>query len=260
MALAIVIPLIYPLGLHFEVSEPVDDIYKKVDNLEPGADVLISADYGPTSMPEIQPFMEAFLDHCFKKDLDVVAISLWERAPALVIEALDKVGREKYDKKYGEDFAYLGYKAGRQLVILDMGKDIKGTITEDYYNNKTKNLSIMENINSLTDFDVVVSVSAGSPGTKEWVQYAQSRYDLDLCSATTAVSAPDYYPYYQSGQLFGIAGGMKGAAEYEKAVGLPKETAKATKGMDAQNFAHLLIIVFIIIANIIYLTGEKEKR
>ena len=54
------------------------------------------------------------------------------------------------------------------------------------------------------------------PGTKEWVQQVQARFHLPMVSGCTAVSAPEYYPYLQSGQLQGLLGGMAGAAEYEK--------------------------------------------
>ena len=101
------------------------------------------------------------------------------------------------------------------------------------------------------------NTSSGGGGTKEYVNYAQARYDLDICSSCTAVSAPDYYTYYQSGQLFGLAGGMKGLAEYEKAVGVP---GQAIKGMDSQNFAHALIILIIVLTNIIYFIGRRQEQ
>ena len=78
----------------------------------------------------------------------------------------------------------------------------------------------------------------------------------------------DAIPYVESGQLKGILAGMPGAAEYEKMVYdfMVKEQnnnnkyinsekdiikGKAYARMSAQSIAHLLMVLFIIIGNII---------
>jgi hypothetical protein len=76
------------------------------------------------------------------------------------------------------------------------------------------------------------------------------------------VSATQYYPYYQAHQFTGLAGGMKGSAEYEKLVGdkYGVPPGDATKGMAAQSFVHLFIVLSIIIANICYFQWKKRER
>jgi hypothetical protein len=70
------------------------------------------------------------------------------------------------------------------------------------------------------------------------------------------VSAPEYYPYVQAGQLTGLLGGLSGAAEYEDLVG---KRADAARGMDAQSVGHLMILVFIIAGNLLALGMRKGK-
>ena len=103
---------------------------------------------------------------------------------------------------------------------------------------------------------MLVNISAGFPGTKEWVQQVQGRFHLPMVSGCTAVSAPEYYPYLQSGQLRGLLGGMAGAAEYEKARG---EKGSATKGMDAQSLAHVFVALCIIMGNVVQRFRPKEQ-
>ncbi len=256
MAIAVVVPLLLPLNLPFEVSAPVQNIYDKIEALPANSYIFISADYDPASEPELQPFLKAVLKHAFRKDLKVVIVSLWPNAPSLVINALDEVGVKEFGKVKNKDFCYLGYKAGAQLVILNLGEDLYKGASTDYDGTDTREIPLLKGIRNLNDFEVIVTISAGVPGTREYVQFVQARYGLDVCSACTAVSAPDFYPYYQAKQLFGLAGGMKGAAEYEKAIGVD---GKATSGMVAQNFAHLLIILAIVLANIAYFVTSKEK-
>ena len=87
------------------------------------------------------------------------------------------------------------------------------------------------------------------------MQQVQSRFHVNLGSGTTAVGAPNFYPYVQSGQLVGLLGGLKGAAEYETLIGAPGD---ATSGMDAQSIVHALIVVFILLGNLVLLPLEAQ--
>ena len=49
MALAVVIPLIYPLGLPVEPSPPVKAIYDTIEDLPPNSTVLVSIDLDPAA-------------------------------------------------------------------------------------------------------------------------------------------------------------------------------------------------------------------
>jgi len=112
----------------------------------------------------------------------------------------------------------------------------------------------IENYNSLA---LLVNISAGYPGTKEWVQQVVSRYHIPMIAAVTAVSAPEYYPYLQTKQLHGLLGGMAGAAEYEALVETP---GLAMRGMDAQSLAHVFIALMIILGNIANPPKRDGKR
>jgi len=80
--------------------------------------------------------------------------------------------------------------------------------------------------------------------------------NIPLVDSCVSVSVPEAMPLVQSGQLFGLVAGMKGAAEYEVLVNKP---GSATAGMDAQSFSHALIIVFMILGNIGYLVTRNKK-
>jgi len=70
--------------------------------------------------------------------------------------------------------------------------------------------------------------------------------------------ATDYYAFLQSGQIYGLMGGLKGAAEYEKLIGRPKDTA--SRSMDAVSIAHVVIVLFIIVGNIAFFAAGKGKK
>ena len=115
----------------------------------------------------------------------------------------------------------------------------------------------MQNVHDYASFPLLVNISAGYPGTKEWVQQVQARFHIAMVSGCTAVSAPEYYPYLQSGQLQGLLGGMAGAAEYEKT---QNEKGTATKGMDAQSMAHVFVALMILLGNAVQWSKGRGTR
>jgi hypothetical protein len=255
--LVVLIPLIAPLGLPIRVSKEVLGAYEAIDRIPPGSTVYFACDYDPATLPEVHPMSYATLNHLFSRDVKVVGACLWPGGPPLLEEVLTRVGEEKFGKKYGVDFVNLGYKEGREVVMVSLGKSIPGTFPADFYGTPVSELPIMEGVEDFSDVAMIVNISAGYPGTKEWVQQVQSRFHVVLAAGCTAVSAPEYYPYYQSGQLVGLLGGLSGAAEYEKLVGV---SGTATRGMDAQSLGHLAIIVFIIVGNILYFRSKRSGR
>jgi hypothetical protein len=137
-----------------------------------------------------------------------------------------------------------------------MGQNYRIPFPADYYNVPLDSLPMMAKIQNYDDVKAVLNVS-GTSATDWWIAYGNGRYKVPLAIGVTGVMATDYYPYLQTGQIFGILGGLKGAAEYETLVGTP---GKAVQGMKVQMVAHLIIIVFIIIGNIGYFAQRKKKE
>ena len=88
------------------------------------------------------------------------------------------------------------------------------------------------------------------------MQIGVDRYGMLLSSGSTAVQAPQIYPYLNAGQLNGILGGMSGAAEFEKVTNYP---GKGTKYMLSQSFSHMVVIAFIIIGNIAFFRSGRKS-
>ena len=252
---AVVWPLIQPMRLPIGVSPPVQTLYDAVEAIPPGSIVMLGADYSPDTMPELQPMVDTFIRHAFERDLRIVVACLWPASPPLVERAMTPLA-EEYGKEYGVDYVNLGYMAGGIVTLLGMGASIPITFPSDYGGTPVTEIPLMQEVENFDDIAFVMEVSAGTPGTREWVQQVQGRYRVALGSGTTAVGAPNFYPYVQSGQLTGLLGGLKGAAEYETLIGHPGD---ATKGMDAQSIVHALVVVLILFGNVVYLLSLRSK-
>jgi len=264
MAIAIVVPMLAPFSLPFKVDKRVQDLYDRVEALEAGDAVFISADFDPGSRPELEPFFRAHLHHLFRQDVRVVMGTLWATAPPLVKPIFKEIA-EQYGKEYGKDWVFLGYLDGRELAIKKIGQSVRKAYPRDDSGNKTADLEVMVGLDAAKDFDILTSVSAGFPGTQAYVLQIQGQYDLEMASACTAVSAPDYIPYYQSGQLFGLSGGMPGSAQYEKLVFADtpldeRPRLAATAGMNVLSAGHMYIIVLIFLGNLAFFLTRGGKE
>jgi hypothetical protein len=261
VAIAVTLPLFSKAILHIEVSPTVKAVYDAVESLPAGSKVLVSFDYDPASAPELQPMALSFFRHCFSKDLKVIIIGLWPQGPVQANIALEDVFRdpeiEAKNLEYGEDYVNLGYMAGNEVVIQGMGADIHTTFPADYSGNRTSELSLMKGVKNFDNIDFVYNLSAGYPGTQEWVQFAVDRFHATLGAGNTAVQAPGMYPYVQTGQLLGVLGGMKGGAEYEI---IAKRPARAVSYMFSQSVSHAVVVFFIIVGNLAFFATRGKRK
>ena len=96
-----------------------------------------------------------------------------------------------------------------------------------------------------------------------YIVFGVERYDFNYVLGVTAVSAAEHYPYLNSGQLKGMLGGMKAAAEYEGLLvknNIVKKTGDGMRGMASQTWGHLTIIAFIILGNILYFIKKRQTK
>jgi hypothetical protein len=254
-------PLVFPLGLPVTVTRPTRQFAAAIDALPDGSLVLMSCDYDPSGRPELVPMTKTALRHLWRKHCRVVVTCLWLGGPGLVDETVESVANEfraRGEKLVdGVDYVDLGYKAGYEAVMVLMGEGIVSTFPRDQHHRPTAGLPILHGVGNYSSFKLLVNISGGYPGTKEWVQQVNLRFHLPMVSGCTAVSAPEYFPYLQSGQLLGLLGGMAGAAEYEKLEG---ESGAATRGMDAQSLAHLFVALCILLGNAVYWSKRRESK
>ncbi len=255
MSLVTVLPLLYPLGLPVRISPETRQLYDTLERLPERAVVLLSLDYDPASKTELYPMTVALLRHAFARNLRVVALTLWPTGTSMA-EAVVTREAEDAGKTDGTDYVFLGYGPGEANAILSLGQSVAATFPTDYAGRKTERLPVLAGVRHLGDIDYALSLSAGFPGLDTWYVYGKEKHGFALGGGCTAVSAPMFYPLLQTGQITGLLGGLRGAAEYETLLNQP---GKATAGMDAQSATHFLIIGLIILGNVSsLLRGRKE--
>jgi hypothetical protein len=268
LALVCVITWAIPFQIPVINTPEVKKIYDLIESLQPGDVIHMGVDYDPSSLAELHPMTYAIAEHAFRKNLKVIFTALSQNGPGMVDQAIRDVSDSmKLDRTYngvfykgrelvnGVDYAFLGYKPYPALVIYGMGQNYRIPYPTDYYGTPLDSLPLMKKIKNYDQVKCVVAIIAGNVADM-WIVYGQGRYNFKLAMGMTGVMGADYYPYLNTGQLIGIMGGLLGAAQYEDMADNP---GPAKDGMRVQVFAHILIILFIILANVGYFM-TKNKR
>lgn len=269
LVIVCVVSYIIPFQIPIMVTDEVESIYDMIDTLPEGEIVLLAMDFDPSLLAELQPMTYAMAEHAFRKNLKVIFVTLSQNGPGMVDQAIREVADSvRLDRTYngvfykgkeivnGEDYTFLGYKPYFALIILGMGQNFRIPFPSDYYGTLLDSIPMMKGVLNYDQVACVVDICGGNV-VDAWISYGQGRYNFKLALGMTGVMAADYYPYLNSGQVVGIMGGLLGAAEYEQ---LTDNAGLAKDGMRVQVFAHLLIILFILMGNIGYFMSQRDKR
>lgn len=261
IGLCTLLPLLYPVGLPIRISPEVKGIYDHIETLPEGSVFLLSLDFDPASKPELYPQAVALLRHAFKRNLRIVTMTLWVTGTGMADQVVTQMANEA-GKTSGKDYVFLGWSPGGSAVIINLGQDLYRTFPTDYSGRPTEALPVLAGVRNLRDVDYAVCLGAGNPGVGEWYVFGKDKYKFELGGGSTGVIAPGLYPLLRSGQINGLIGGLRGAAEYESLIG---QKGRAVAGMDAQSATHLAIIVLVIMCNLFYFLlrqrrGQSELR
>ena len=268
VGLSVLIPLLKPEWVDLPIRPTPESqiVFDEINKLNAGDKILLSFEYGPSTKPEIHPMAIAILKHLYAKNIQVYGFALWPDGNFMSTEAFSEVS-DDYDKKYGVDYVNLGYKPGGEAVIKGIASDIRTLYTVDLQGTSINDIPMMKDVVNIEDFDFVFSLSAGYPGSKEWVQYACDPKNIPLSTGCTSIQVTDIMPYVENDQIRGILAGMPGAAEYESLVEaelqkmeIAGKPGEASGMMAAQSIAHVVIVLFIIFGNISYFITRKKNR
>lgn len=270
LTIFVIVPFFIPLKLRENIMPQTKRLFDFMESIPPHEKaVIISFDYTPSTYPECHPMAVGLLRQCFKRKIPVVGMSFDPQGPGMAVDAIDYVVAEinraaiepDDSAHYGIDYVYLGYKAGFEAAILEMGENIANVFPRDHLGTPVESLPLMARTKNYKDIAIALIITAAAY-PDWWVLYAQSRYGVKVAAGLTAVMAAEFYPYLQTGQFTGMLSGMKGAAEYEELMlshNYTRELGKAERGMNSQSMIHILIIAFIIIGNIGYFLSRRKK-
>lgn len=256
VAITVIIPFLIPMRFPISVSPEARKFYETVDNLPDSSVVMLVFDYYPSTIAECEPMAIAGARHLFKKHCKIITLSNIPYGGPSMAESVTRDVAEEFGKVYGVDFVNLGYKYGYVSVLKGMGVSIESIFPTDNRGTPLSELPMMDSIINYEQVDFIFEV-ADNATADYWISIVNAGYGVPMGVGCTAVMAPKFYAFFGAGQIVGLLGGMKGAAEYEILI---NRREKAFRGMDVQSLVHFLIIGLVIMGNIGYFITKTGKR
>ncbi len=274
MGVAVLIPVVFRMEFPERPTALTQAVFDRIESLPAGSRVLMAWDYDPGSAPELQPMATALAWHAARRDLKLYFVTLWAAGLPMVNETIDNVIRKDFPEyKYGEDYVNLGYKSGNEGVVKVVVSNLGELFPTDVRGQPLSALPMTSDLKNIRDMDLILNVSAGYPGAKEWIQYAATPLNIPIAAGCTGVQATLLYPYIPS-QLFGLLAAIKGAAEYEAALAAkyPDYARDPDSGADRpdrrlgirrmgpQLIAHCVVMMLIIAGNLVLALQSATRR
>lgn len=263
LLLFIIVPLLVP-GLSNSIpiipsrqSQDFYDTMEKVARDSPNKIVILDGWWSPSTRGENQWQTQAIITHMMKRRLHFAILSFDPQNNTLVQGIADDLA-PKYGYVYGRDYINWGFKPSAVFTptVKGLVTDIPGTIKKDKRNQPIQSYPVMEGVKTMRDVGAIVEVTP-TASADTWLQLAQGVYKTPFLYAPTAVMAPTYYPYLDSGQISGMLTGVKGAGDYEKLTGTSTVGTRAT---GALSLVYALLIGLIILGNVgFYVTRRLER-
>ena len=251
--IVVTVTMLLNISIVATVSNETKQMFDYLDNLPDSSVIIVSFDHEASSLPEMKPLGLVMLRHLFAKDHKLIGVALLAEGTGVGYRLMQETARE-YNKEYGRDYVFLGFKPQFIAAILSMGESLKGTFPEDYLGNATSEIELLSKVHNYDNVAAVISLADGSL-TTHWIEYGNEKYGVHVAAAVAASMLTTYDPYISSGQLKAMVGGLRGAAEYENLLGIG---GSGGRSMLAQSSAHLYIILLIIIGNVTYFRSRKK--
>ena len=242
LAVNIIGALMVRVAIEPDIPPVVKRFYDTIEALQPGDMVMVSSTWSAGTLAENQPQFEAVLKHLMRKRVRFTIISF--APPARDIShRLARRLTEDFGYVEGKDWAHFGYAPDIIIAVKGMSEDIVQAIRQDVRRVPIAELEVMKGVKSLKDYKLVVDVTPSDTLTY-WISYRPPNLKILYCP--TSVMAAEAYTFLDSGQILGMITGAKGAYEYERLLGI---VGLGTRFINAIQFSHVLIIVFILLGN-----------
>jgi hypothetical protein len=254
ITLAILAPLLRPIGIPIAVGKDAQNFYNLVNSLKAGDVMWLDSHISLSAAVECLPQMVAIAYHAQSRGVKIVMLAMSADGQPFAERVLQEIlGR---GAKYGEDIVYLGFVPGGEPGVASLMADLHKTVPNDYKGTPLASLPLTSRVKSAKDLAVVVPVTSDATAPDYWTRQIRPYPTVALTMASQASLWPKIQPYLPTGQIKAALNGARGAAEYELLI---KRPGQAVGSMDATSVAYLTFVLFILLGNLAYHLKPKGK-
>lgn len=159
-------------------------------------------------------------------------------------------------KKYGVDYVSIGFIPGGEITLAALVSNFQSVVKADFRRTPVSQLPLLAGIRDYRDITFAVTFD-GTGDYVQWIRQWATVTKKPVIDMPTQALAPEAYPYYTSGQIFSIVGGLRGGAEYERLIGKP---AFGTKAIAMISIADVVFIILMVVGNVFYFSSRLKKQ
>jgi hypothetical protein len=263
------------------ISTEVDNFYKQIDQLNSNSKVLISYDWEADRSGEMSPMARSVTQHVMLKRARLVTISLNPQGPALASQVTDDLATNPHYGNnsfysYEQNYLNLGWRAGNEAAVRGLF-DRMGDLTDYKKHKRAGDMPVMQGINALSDFDLIIVLAGDEGDVRTWVGQFGIQPGAHLLFGTPAAVEPLARPYAlglatanqeirtteKEVRAKALLAGLSGTAQYDQLLrdkySLKTDQSLSLEGrLSAQSLAALLLVLIVVGANVIYLAQRRE--
>ncbi len=254
IGLALLVAVIVPpslnrLGLQgfsrpADIPREIAPLVTLINNVPTDRPALIVFDYTPGYSGELDSVAGTIIEHAFSRAIPLVTLSTRPTGPPMAEALLSRLGTA-YAAVNGQSYLHLGYLAGGPTAVqlfaisphdavltgfllpdadeqagVEIGPEVHSTVWEH---------SLLQPINHLSDFGMVVVITAGTETARNWAEQTHPWIgDTPLIMVLSAGAEPLVRPYFESTVplVDGILTGLPAAVAYQELSGQGVDAAQ----------------------------------
>lgn len=287
LMLCAAIPLFFKVPLPNVPIDPSVDFFGNLMSLKEGDRVLISADWTNSTRGESGAQTEALMRILMRKKIKFAVFSIGDpQAPQVERDLIARVA-EQEEKNVG--YRYLPFRDYTVIGYFPSGEGqataINGNVLKSFAGRKdlpaggvptdVRRSPVFQGVKSLSDFKYFINVTGSGTNTV----YLERIQKTPLMFMVTGVMVPENQNYYDSGQIKGMIGGVKGALDLETLMengiapgesnnfpdGIPgfkgmQNLGKGTAYYPTLHVCLFLLILAVLVGNVGMFLARKEAR
>ena len=222
--------------------------------IPPDAPVLVIFDYEPSLAGEMEAVAAPLLDHLIVKQHPSLALLSTSPTGSLLAERLltGPLGALQYQS--GVQYVNLGYLPGGLSGVRAFAQDPLHTtlFTSDVSIFNMNPASVwqsapLQGVQAFSDFAAIIVITDSAETGRAWIEQTAEPLrgsSTQFVVISSAQAGPMLQPYYQSGQINGLASGLYDASVLEQ--NNANRPGLARRYWDAYNFGLILSVVLLV--------------
>ena len=287
LMLCAAIPLFFKVPLPNVPIDPSIDFFGNLMSLKEGDKVLISADWTNSTRGESGGETEALMRILMRKKIKFAVFSVGDpQAPQVERDLIARVAAQE-EKNVG--FRYAPFKDYTVIGYFPNGEgqasSVNGNVLKAFAGRKdlppggvptdVRRSPVFQGVKTLSDFKFFINVTGSGTNTI----YLERIEKTPIMFMVTGVMVPENQNYYDSGQIKGMIGGVKGALDLETLMenglapgdsanfpdGVPgfkgmQNLGKGTAYYPTLHVCLFLLIIAVVVGNVGMFLAKKEAR